>query len=123
MPQGVTLAVKGGGNLPPPFDKVGIATAHIKGAAGSIAMPPRSWLVLPDSVHTKSSMFCFLNHFQPYDLFVRFNFHLSDFIGQLVITIMKQLPFQPSDFFGHFTLSLSNKLILEVVQVVVKIFT
>ena len=109
--------MEGGGNLPPPFGKVGIATAHIKGAAGSIAMPPRSWLTPSICVHTKSFMFHFLSYFQPYDFFVRFNFELSDIIGQLVITILKQLLFHLSDIFGHFTISLGNNLILEVVSV------
>jgi hypothetical protein len=60
-----------------PFGKVGIAAVDFKGAAGFIAMPPCSWLTPSVCVHTKSSMFRFLSHFQQYDFFVHFNDHLA----------------------------------------------
>ena len=112
-----TLAVKGGGNLPPPFGMFWIATADFGFAVGFIAMPLRSWLTPSVGVHTKSSMFRSLSHFQPYEFYVRFNFELSDYFGQLVIIILKQLLFHRSDFIGHFTIVLGNKLILQIVPV------
>lgn len=53
--------------------------------------------------------------FQPYDFFVRFNFQLSDFFGQLVLTFLKQFLFQVIPFlltYNKHSLTKNQEIIL-----------